>query len=123
MNIKFGNLEFNLTEFNSLSEGGLIKFKEILRVIERYSEAMTGRKNEFRQRVILDNSAKVYVKDYGLHHYRIIAMVGNDADTWVQLDGIAEEKIQYKDNPKHPVHKITGLGEIMDEEKLLSKVA
>lgn len=33
-------------------------------------------------------------------------------DSWIQIDGIAQEKIIMKDNPSHPVHKITGIGEL-----------
>lgn len=34
--------------------------------------------------------------------------------SWIHEDGIAQEKEQYKDNPKHPVHRITSLTDILN---------
>ena len=107
-------------EFNVLQ---IQKFQEILGILNRYYNTINDNKKsetqKNRDRIEKENSENVIlrVRKFGNYEYLIDAEIKNVLrDTWIHLDGIAEERNLLKDRgiTNHPVFNIVSLGDIFD---------
>ena len=98
------------------------EFKEILKVLSRYYNALTSTKSKgqiFRDNLSVAESGSIYLKKFGNYEYQIFAMLGEEYDTWIHMDGIAEEReeVTKKGITEHPVFKITCVGDLYNKKK------
>lgn len=104
----------SLKEFNVVQ---IKKFQEILGILNRYHNVFSKEKSVTqinREKVEKENPENIILKvrKFGNNEYVIDAEIkGVVRDTWIHIDGIAEERKLIKD-PSHPIFKIECLEDI-----------
>lgn len=99
------------------------EFKNITNILCKYYNIRNNSTDKtksqlFREQIVKteNDNLTIYIRKFGFNEYLIVVEIatskGKEMDSWIQIDGIAQEKIIMKDNPSHPVHKITGIGEL-----------
>lgn len=105
--------EFNVVQIQ--------KFQKILSVLNRYHNAMMFKSQSksqtqiSREKIEKENPENLIVKvrKFGDHEYVVDAEIKNVVrDTWIHVDGIAQERKLVKDKPDHPIFKIECLEDI-----------
>lgn len=103
-----------------LTEESVSEFQKIVNVLNRYYEAF-AKKDEisdtqkFRKFIctVPSTDLKVQVKKFGEFEFLIKAESGERSDSWIHVDGIAEERKGLQNsNPNHPVFGITCLSDL-----------
>lgn len=108
------------------------EFQGILKVLNRFYDAVAeGRQNDshkFRKSLETEKAEKVriFLKKFGRYEFLVYAEItdtetGNRSDSWIHIDGIAEEREQLRKrgNKEHPVFSISCLTDLY----LLSSVS
>ncbi len=104
------------------------EFLHILRILNHYYE-MTGKtKNDlfaFRNKLVNlpPDTVSIYLSKIGPYEYFVRACLDQKfetAETWVHIDGIAEERAKFIEigNQNHPVFSITCLQDLYDSATL-----
>jgi hypothetical protein len=101
------------------------EFQHILRVLNRYYEAKDGQahnnsSHEFRKELSekKESDFQVYLKKFGEYEFLVHAKMGEipsqKSDTWIHIDGIAEEREQLMKSGimDHPIFSIVGLRDL-----------
>ena len=93
------------------------EFQAIIHILNRYY-ALSGMKNEFREKLVLANSESFTVKIKSLmgNSFSVLVELNNVLETWIHLDGIVEERktMTEKGNLEHPVFKIVCLTDLYE---------
>ena len=93
------------------------EFQAIIHILNRYY-ALSGVKNEFREKLVLANSESFTVKIKSLmgNSFSVLVELDNALETWIHLDGIVEERktMTEKGNLEHPVFKIVCLTDLYE---------
>ncbi|WCL50205.1 LIC_13246 family protein [Leptospira sp. GIMC2001] len=115
---------------------GKKEFFHILTVLNNYYEAKDSqfaRSNDsqnFRKNLVKqkENDVSIYIKKFGDYEFLVHAEIHNNQeekqnDTWVHIDGIAEEKNSLQKNgvTEHPIFHIVGLSDIFHDGSIDSK--
>ncbi len=91
------------------------EFQKIIHILNRYY-ALSGVKNEFREKLVLANSESFTVKLKAMagNAFSVLVELDNVLETWIHLDGIVEERktMTEKGNLDHPVFKIVCLTDL-----------
>jgi hypothetical protein len=105
-------------EWKNVSEEGVKEFQKILDVLNRYYSQL-GKKSETQSyREMVANASpdevKLSLKKFGEFEYLIKCEVGEKSDSWIHIDGIAEERKEMasRNNWDHPVFNIVCLSDI-----------
>lgn len=115
-------------EWKKLSFTGTMEFQNILRILNRYYDAFTATKEKsatqkFREEIsyLPESRLEIYTKRFGKYEYLIYCEVIEDgarsrSDTWIHIDGIAEERdmLHEKTIQSHPVYNIVCMRDIFD---------
>ncbi|HNN05766.1 MAG TPA: hypothetical protein PKN56_19560 [Leptospiraceae bacterium] len=101
------------------------EFQGILKVLNRFYEAVAeDRKNDshrFRKSLEKENTEKfrIFLRKFGKYEFLVYAEIrdtetGSRSDSWIHIDGIAEEREQLrkKGNHDHPVFSISCLTDL-----------
>lgn len=99
------------------------EFKNITNILCRYYNMRNNSTDKtksqlFREQIVKteNENITIYIRKFGFNEYLLVVELstseGKKIDSWIHIDGVAQEKIIHKDNPSHVVHKITGIGEL-----------
>lgn len=99
------------------------EFKNITNILCRYYNMRNNSTDKtksqlFREQIVKteNENITIYIRKFGFNEYLLVVELstseGEKIDSWIHIDGVAQEKIIHKDNPSHVVHKITGIGEL-----------
>jgi|JI8StandDraft_1071087.scaffolds.fasta_scaffold151504_1 hypothetical protein len=113
-----------ISEWMELNENKL-EFLHILRVLNRYYEAkgaqsLNNTSHEFRKELTekKESDFQVFLKKFGDFEFLVHAKIGQKpsqkSDTWIHIDGIAEEREQLIKSgiTDHPIFSIVGLRDL-----------
>lgn len=103
-------------------------FQKILKVLVRFhdavlSEGEKSQSHEFRKRlsemVVMERTRKVqiYLRKFGKYEYLVYADMNGETESWLHVDGIAEEREQLK-GKDHPVHTIVCMSDIYKKARV-----
>ena len=101
-------------------------FQNILKVLVRFYDTVLSEReeknqsHEFRKKLSEMTDTKkveIYLRKFGKYEYLIYADVNGEADSWIHVDGIAEEREQLK-GKDHPVHAIVCMSDIYKKAKV-----
>lgn len=96
------------------------KFQNILGVLNRYYTQFSEKSSTQIFRELIASSSpeavKLSLKKFGEYEYLIKAEVGDKSESWIHIDGIAEERKTHASNNNlyHPVFEITCLTDIFN---------
>jgi hypothetical protein len=112
----------NNKEWVKLNPKKLGQFKEILGVLARYYGVFSPEKSKcqlFREKFSTAKGGQVYLRKFGGYEYLVFAKLGEEQETWVHVDGIAEERqtLEARGITDHPVFKITCMVDLYGEKK------
>ena len=107
-------------EWVDLHEESVSEFQKIVNVLNRYYDSFVNKGKisdvqNFRKFIctLKPSDLKVQVKKFGEFQFLIKAESGERSDSWIHIDGIAEERKTLQDsNPDHPVFGITCLSDL-----------
>lgn len=111
------------------------EFQHILRVLNRYYEArdaqsLKNTSHEFRKELSekKESEFQVFLKKFGEFEFLVHAKIGKKplqkSDTWIHIDGIAEEREQLLKSgiTDHPIFSIVGLRDLYLNHSHPSKI-
>lgn len=115
-------------EWKKISPSGILEFQNILRILNRYYDAFSQDKNKsdtqkFREEIsyLPGINLECYVKKFGKYEYLVYCEIRENlervkSDTWIHIDGIAEERdlLKEKDIINHPVNNIYCMKDIYE---------
>lgn len=109
------------------------EFKNILGIMNRYysltNQLQTSKGQIFREKVAQtsNENLKVFLKKFKKYEYLVVSEITDNEskimDSWIHVDGIAQERIFHKENPSHPVFKIVSLGDLYKKGKAVKNLA
>lgn len=106
--------------WRELSVSQIQQFQEILTALNRYYKMMTidnkvSKTQLFREKVEKADAKTVSVelKRFGEYEYLVRAIVDKETDTWIHVDGIAEERKTFPKN--NPIFNIVCLTDIYQQ--------
>lgn len=95
-------------------------FQKILKVLVRFYDAVLSEReeknqsHEFRKALSQMTDTKkveIYLRKFGKYEYLVYADMNGETESWIHVDGIAEEREQLK-GKDHPVHTIVCMSDI-----------
>lgn len=95
-------------------------FQKMLKVLVRFYDAVLSEReeknesHEFRKALSEMTDTKkveIYLRKFGKYEYLVYADVNGETESWIHVDGIAEEREQLK-GKDHPVHTIVCMSDI-----------
>jgi hypothetical protein len=114
-------------------EKGKVDFLKILGIVNRYYQACGSAQDnseswEYRAKLVESppDQMEIFIKKFGKYEYLVHVILGEgldlgrekDRDTWIHVDGITEERDQFREKGifDHPVFQIQSLGDIYETE-------
>jgi|JI9StandDraft_2_1071091.scaffolds.fasta_scaffold40571_3 hypothetical protein len=101
------------------------EFKRIVSILNRFYNLQPSAKHPtpahvFREEIVLAevDKLRIFLKKFGSFEFLVVVEIatelGKKMDSWIHIDGIAQERLIMKEKGKldHPVFKITSLDDL-----------
>ncbi|MGE8711945.1 LIC_13246 family protein [Leptospira interrogans] len=91
----------NNGEWKEVDSAGMIKFYQILKVLNCfYDLGVKNKRREFKNQLLKSSNVKIYLRKLNKYSYLVFAEISDSGsilqDDWIHIDGIQEEQDKFR---------------------------